>query len=64
MLTVDEWRRARNITKKDMANLLGISVPTYNTFEENPSKMSVGMAMKICEILQVKFEAVNFFKNE
>lgn len=64
MLRVDEWRRARNITKKDMANLLGISVPTYNTFEEHPSKMSVGMAKKICEILKVNFDAVNFFENE
>lgn len=64
MLRVDEWRRARNITKKDMANLLGISVPTYNTFEEHPSKMSVGMAKKICAILKVDFDAVNFFEKE
>ena len=64
MLRVDEWRRARNVTKKDMASLLGISVPTYNSFEDNPSKMSIGTAKKICEILDVKLEDVNFFADE
>lgn len=64
MLKVDEWRRAKNVTKRDMANLLGITVPTYDKFERNPSKMSVGMAKKIAEILEVDFSDINFFAEE
>ena len=64
MLKLDEWRRVRNITKKDMASLLGITVPTYNTFEDHPSKMSVGMAKKVSEILKVDFDDINFFEKE
>ena len=64
MLKVDEWRRAKNVTKREMANLLGITVPTYDKFERNPSKMSVGMAKKIAEILEVDFSDINFFAEE
>ena len=64
MLKVDEWRRAKNVTKRDMANLLVITVPTYDKFERNPSKMSVGMAKKIAEILEVDFSDINFFAEE
>mgnify|MGYP002526184965 CR=1 FL=1 len=64
MLKVDEWRRAKNVTKKDMANLLGITVPTYDKFERNPSKMSVGMAKKVAEILEVDFSDINFFAEQ
>lgn len=64
MLKVDEWRRAKNVTKKDMANLLGITVPTYDKFERNPSKMSVGMAKKVAEILEVDFGDINFFAEQ
>lgn len=64
MLKVDEWRRAKNVTKKDMANLLGITVPTYDKFERNPSKMSVGMAKKVAEILEVDFCDINFFAEQ
>ena len=64
MLKVDEWRRAKNVTKKDMANLLGITVPTYDKFERNPSKMSDGMAKKVAEILEVDYSDINFFAEQ
>ena len=64
MLRIDEWRRAKNITQKEMAKALGISLPTYLRLEKNPSEIKIETAYKIAKILGVAFEDIIFLPNQ
>ena len=64
MLRLDEWRRARNITQRTMANALEISLPTYIKLESNPAKMKIEQAFKVAEILNVDISDIIFMPLE
>ena len=51
MLTLKQWRRARDISQEKMAELLGIHINTYQKWEKEPEKISVSVADKIISIL-------------
>lgn len=64
MLKVDEWRRAKEITQKEMAKALGISLPTYLRLEKNPGEIKIKDAFKIAEILDVNFNDIIFLPSQ
>ena len=39
------------LTQEEMAKKLGVSTPTYRTYEDYPSKMSVETANKFLEVI-------------
>jgi len=61
-LTLRQWRRAKEITQKEMADKLVIHVNTYQNWEESPDKISVSNAVKIADILGVSIDDIDFRK--
>lgn len=64
MLTIKQWRRAKGISLQKMADLLGVHVNTYTSWEENPQKITIGNAYKISEILAVNISDIDFLCND
>lgn len=64
MLRLDEWRRARNITQKEMAKALNISLPTYIRLENNPENIKIGQAFIIAKRLDVSLDDIIFVPME
>jgi transcriptional regulator with XRE-family HTH domain len=64
MLRLDEWRRARNISQKEMAKALNISLPTYIRLENNPENIKIGQAFIIAKRLDVSLDDIIFVPME
>lgn len=64
MQTVRAWRRAKEISQEDMAVRLGIHVNTYQNWEAEPEKISIGNAKKIAEIFGVSLDDILFEKQK
>ena len=56
-----EARRLRGFSQDFMAKKLGIHRHTYAAIEKNPENCSIILAVKICEILQMELQQINFF---
>ena len=63
-LSVGAWRRAKDISQKDMAEKLGVHVNTYQNWEKSPQNISIENAQKIAEIFGVSFEDISFTAQE
>ena len=59
-LNFSQYRRAKKISKGTMAEKLGIHVNTYSSWEEDPTKISLGNAIKICKILDADIDILFF----
>ena len=64
MQTVRAWRRAKEISQYDMAEMLGVHVNTYQNWENEPDKISIGNAKKIAEIFGLSLDDILFEKPE
>lgn len=64
MLRLDEWRRARNVTQKEMAKALNVSLPTYVRLENNPESIKIGQAYIIAKRLDVSIDDIIFMPIE
>ena len=64
MLRLDEWRRARNVTQKEMAKALNVSLPTYVRLENNPESIRIGQAYIIAKRLDVSINDIIFMPIE
>lgn len=60
MLTLKEWRRARNISQEAVADACNVHVNTYRRWEENPEQIPFGQAMTIADFIGVRFGEINF----
>lgn len=63
-LTLKQWRRVKDLTQKDMSNMLNVHINTYQNWEENPEKISVKHALNIAEIFNVSINDITFKKSE
>lgn len=62
-LTLREWRLAKEISQKTMAEICGIHVNTYMKWEENPKRIPVSKAYKIAMALGVGMDQILFDRN-
>ena len=62
MLTMKQWRRARDITQEEMAKRLNVHINTYQKWEQEPEKISIANAIKITQILDVPMNEISFTK--
>lgn len=49
--TLREIRESKGIMKGAVARAIGVSYPTYKSYEENTEKMPSGKLAKACEFL-------------
>lgn len=59
-LTIKEWRRVKGISQKQMADLIGVHVNTYMSWEENPGEMRLSKAAIIAEKLEIPLDDILF----
>ena len=61
MLTMKEWRRAKGVSVRKMAEYLGVSESTVTNWENKGQRVPVKEAIKYCEYLDVDLDEVDFF---
>ena len=59
-LTIKEWRRAKNITQEEMADVCGVHVNTYRVWEDNPADIKLSKAILISEKLGIGLSDIIF----
>ena len=59
-LTLEEWRRAKKISQEQMADLIGVHVNTYRSWEENPGDMRLSKAALVAEKLELSIDDILF----
>lgn len=62
--TLKEWRVHKDLKQSELAELIGVPVSTYNSWERNTNSIKVGNVPKICKALDVKPQQVIFFEEE
>lgn len=63
MKSLKQARISKGVTKKAMASHLGISGPTYDTYEAHPERMRIETAKEAAAYLGCKPEEIFFFSN-
>lgn len=64
MLTVREWRRAKEISQAEMAKRLGVHVNTYQNWEKKPKTITIENGVKIAKALEVPMNDIDFSVDE
>lgn len=60
MLTLAEWRRAKNISQEEMAKACDVHINTYRRWEEDPSSIKIGYVATIAQRLGVNQSEILF----
>lgn len=63
-LTLREWRRVKEISQENMAEMLKIHVNTYQNWEKEPEKIAFSKAVEISNILGVPIDEITFTTKE
>ena len=58
--TLKQARDFRNLSQDDMAKHLNCTRDTYRKWENDPSKITIANAKKICSILDMPVSAIFF----
>lgn len=58
MLTVKEWRKAKDFSVVKMAEMLEVSPTTWMKWEDDPSLIPIGKLDKFCELVGAELEQV------
>ncbi|WP_311080912.1 helix-turn-helix transcriptional regulator [Paenibacillus polymyxa] len=62
MKTLREWRAYKKLSKRKVAEVLGVSESTYVRMEKRPYKLSIETAMALSEFYQCDLREINFFE--
>lgn len=58
--SIKELRARKGLTQAEVAKLLGVSTQTYNTWERNLAKVSIGKVKAMADIFGVKLSDIFF----
>jgi transcriptional regulator with XRE-family HTH domain len=61
--SIRELRARKNVTQKQAAQALGLSVSTYNAWERNISRVAIGKVAELAEYYGVKLEEIDIRPN-
>lgn len=59
-LKLEEWRRLKNYSIKEMAEKCDVHFQTYMRWKRHPDKVPIKYAYKIAEILGVPLDSIIF----
>lgn len=62
MLTLRQWRLAKEYSKEKMAEVCGVHANTYSKWEDNPKSISLDNFEKICNFLHVEMSDIDLGK--
>lgn len=57
-LTLREWRRLKEVTQVQMAEVCGVTPATYLAWEKKPSEIKISIAIKIAERLGITLDDI------
>jgi len=57
-LTLEEWRRAKNISQEKIADVCGVHVNTYRIWEKSPGEIRIDNAIKIADFLNISLDDI------
>ena len=58
------WRRDRDFTQAQMANEIGVSLATYQTYERCPGQIRLHTLFRICEVLKVGINDIQYWTGD
>lgn len=58
-LTIRQWRRLKEISVVDMAKRLGVSRPTYTSWERDPAQIKLCNIDKIANVLGISRDDIS-----
>lgn len=61
--TFKELRARKDLTQRELAKILGVSVATYNSWEKNPEKMPIKKCIMLAEYHSVSLNDILFMPN-
>lgn len=56
--SIKELRARNNMTQKDMASALGLSLTAYNYWENNIDRLTISKLKALCKVLNVSIHDV------
>ena len=59
-LTIEQWRKVKNITQRQLGTRLGVHENTIRSWERHPEKLSVEKAERISKALDVPLNNIIF----
>lgn len=60
VLTLREWRRLKEFSQQQVADLCGVHVNTYSSWEEHPEKLTIEKARLAANAIGVPFSQIDF----
>lgn len=57
-LTLEEWRRARNVSQEKIAEVCGVHINTYRIWEKSPGEIRIDNAIKIADFLRISLDDI------
>ena len=58
--TLREWRRMKEITQEQLAEVCHVHVNTYRAWEENPADIKLSAAVKIVQYMGITLDDLLF----
>lgn len=62
-MTLRQARKMSDMTQKEVAKKLGISVVTYMKLENNPEMTTIGQAKKLSSLFGISYDDIFFNSN-
>lgn len=59
--TLRQWRRDREMTQAELAQMVGIHENTYKKYEHCPGEVRIKTLIAICEALEISINDIKFF---
>lgn len=64
MNRIKEFRTKRGLRQKDVAKMIGVSVPSISYYERGKKKPSINNALKIAQVLDTTIEDLFIFESK
>lgn len=59
-LSLKQWRVVKGYSQEKMSELMDIHINTYRAWEEKPSSIKLGNAMKLAQVLDISIDDISF----
>lgn len=55
-LTLRQWRSIKGYSQAEMAEMIGVNINTYRSWERNPENITIGNLKRVAEVLEITVE--------
>lgn len=62
-MTLRQLRRSRDYSQRELAQMIGVSIATYQKYEQCPGNIRIKTLLHICEVLDIDVRQVKIFND-